>query len=54
MRARVSKIDFTGDHLKVHFATEDGEVIGKLAPDLLLSPDSEVTLLIKSENCVAQ
>jgi iron(III) transport system ATP-binding protein len=54
MRARVSKIDFTGDHLKVYFETADGAVIGKLAPDLVLSPGSEVTLLIKAENCVAQ
>jgi hypothetical protein len=53
MRARVHKIDFTGDHLKVYFETPDGAVIGKLPPDLVLSPNSDVTLLIKAENCVA-
>jgi iron(III) transport system ATP-binding protein len=52
MRARVHKIDFTGDHLKVYFETADGAVIGKLPPDLVLSPNSDVTLLIKAENCV--
>jgi iron(III) transport system ATP-binding protein len=52
MRARVHKIDFTGDHLKVYFETPDGAVIGKLPPDLVLSPNSDVTLLIKAENCV--
>jgi iron(III) transport system ATP-binding protein len=50
--ARVHKIDFTGDHLKVHFETADGAVIGKLPPDLVLSSNSDVTLLIKAENCV--
>jgi hypothetical protein len=54
LRARVSRIDFTGDHLKVYFETPDGAVTGKLPPDLILSQDSEVTLLIKAENCVAQ
>ncbi len=52
--AHVSKIDFTGDHLKVFFDTADGVVIGKLPPDQILSADSDVTLLVKVENCVAQ
>jgi iron(III) transport system ATP-binding protein len=54
MRARVNRVDFTGDHLKVHFETADGQVIAKLAPDLVLSKGGDVTLLIKAENCVAQ
>jgi iron(III) transport system ATP-binding protein len=54
MSARVNRVDFTGDHLKVHFDTAEGSVIGKLAPDLILPENGEVTLLIKAENCVAQ
>ncbi len=53
MKARVHKIDFTGDHLKVHFETSDGSVIGKLPPDIVLTQNSDVTLVIKPENCVA-
>jgi len=52
--ARVGRIDFTGDHLKAHFETADGEVIAKLAPNVVLTNGDEVTLLIKAENCVAQ
>jgi iron(III) transport system ATP-binding protein len=52
--ARVSRIDFTGDHLKVLFHTADGEVTAKLPPDVVLPDDGEVTLMIKVENCVAQ
>ena len=54
LQASVSRIDFTGDHLKVHFDTADGQVIAKLPPDLVLNKGSDVTLLIKAENCVAQ
>lgn len=54
LQASVSRIDFTGDHLKVHFETADGQVIAKLPPDLVLNKGSDVTLLIKAENCVAQ
>ena len=54
LRARVSRIDFTGDHLKVHCDVGDGEIIAKLAPDWMLTKGDEVTLLIKAENCVAQ
>ena len=54
LKARVGKVDFTGDHLKVHFETADGEVTAKLAPDLVLPEGGEVTLLIKAEHCVAQ
>lgn len=53
MRARVSRVDFTGDHLKVYFDSEDGSVIAKLAPDLVLAGGDEVTLAIKAENCVS-
>ncbi len=54
LAARVERVDFTGDHLKVQFETADGSVIAKLAPDLVLSEGGDVTLLIKAENCVAQ
>jgi hypothetical protein len=54
LKARVGKVDFTGDHLKVHFETADGAVTAKLAPDLVLPDGGEVTLLIKAEHCVAQ
>jgi iron(III) transport system ATP-binding protein len=54
LAARVSRIDFTGDHLKVHFDTADGPVIGKLPPDLVLAQGGDVTLTIKVDNCVAQ
>jgi len=52
--ASVERVDFTGDHLKVQFTTADGPVIAKLAPDVILSKGSDVTLQIKVENCVAQ
>jgi len=52
--ARVGRIDFTGDHLKVEFETDDGLVIAKLAPDITVSKGSEATLLVKAEHCVAQ
>lgn len=54
MKARVGRVDFTGDHLNVFFETEDGTVIAKLAPDLVLSVGGDATLLIKAENCVVQ
>jgi len=54
MRAQVTRVDFTGDHLKAYLKTSDGPVIAKLAPDLLLNVGSDVTLLIKPEHCVAQ
>jgi ABC-type Fe3+/spermidine/putrescine transport system ATPase subunit len=52
--ARVGRIDFTGDHLKVEFETDDGPVVAKLAPDIPLSKGGEATLLVKAEHCVAQ
>jgi len=52
--ARVGRIDFTGDHLKVEFETSDGSITAKLAPDMALSKGSEATLLVKAEHCVAQ
>jgi len=52
--ARVGRIDFTGDHLKVEFETDDGPVVAKLAPDTALSKGGEATLLVKAEHCVAQ
>ena len=52
--ARVGRIDFTGDHLKVEFETDDGPLTAKLAPDILLSKGGEATLLVKAEHCVAQ
>ena len=54
MRAQVTRVDFTGDHLKAYLETSDGPVIAKLAPDLILTVGSNVTLLIKPEHCVAQ
>jgi iron(III) transport system ATP-binding protein len=54
MRAQVTRIDFTGDHLKAYLKTSDGPVIAKLAPDLVLQVGSNVTLLIRPEHCVAQ
>jgi iron(III) transport system ATP-binding protein len=54
MRAQVTRVDFTGDHLKAYLETSDGPVIAKLAPDLLLNVGSDVTLLVKAEHCVAQ
>jgi len=54
MRAQVTRVDFTGDHLKAYLETSDGPVIAKLAPDLILNVGSDVTLLIKAEHCVAQ
>lgn len=51
--ARVGRIDFTGDHLKVEFETLDGPVTAKLAPDVSLSKGGEATLLVKAEHCVA-
>jgi iron(III) transport system ATP-binding protein len=54
MRAQVTRVDFTGDHLKAYLETSDGPVIAKLAPDLILNVGSDVTLLIKTEHCVAQ
>jgi len=54
IRAQVTRIDFTGDHLKAYLQTSDGPVIAKLAPDLMLNVGSDVTLLIKPEHCVAQ
>jgi len=54
MRAQVTRVDFTGDHLKAYLETSDGPVIAKLAPDLILNVGSDVTLLIKPEHCVAQ
>jgi hypothetical protein len=54
MRAQVTRIDFTGDHLKAYLETSDGPVVAKLAPDLMLNVGSDVTLLIKPEHCVAQ
>jgi iron(III) transport system ATP-binding protein len=54
MRAQVTRVDFTGDHLKAYLKTSDGPVIAKLAPDLILNVGSDVTLLIKTEHCVAQ
>ncbi len=54
MRAQVTRVDFTGDHLKAYLQTSDGPVIAKLAPDVLLNVGSDVTLLIKPEHCVAQ
>jgi len=54
IRAQVTRIDFTGDHLKAYLETSDGPIIAKLAPDLLLNVGSDVTLLIKPEHCVAQ
>jgi ABC-type sugar transport system ATPase subunit len=54
MRAQVTRVDFTGDHLKAYLETSDGPVIAKLAPDLILKVGSDVTLLIKAEHCVAQ
>lgn len=51
---RVGRIDFTGDHLKVEFETNDGMVTAKLAPDVALSQTGEATLLVKAEHCVAQ
>ena len=53
LAARVNRIDFTGDHLKVQFDTAEGSVTAKLAPDLALSEGSKVTLQIRPENCVA-
>jgi len=52
--ARVGRIDFTGDHLKVEFETDDGPVTAKLAPDILLAKGGEATLLVRAEHCVAQ
>jgi iron(III) transport system ATP-binding protein len=54
MVARVGRIDFTGDHLKVEFETDDGPVVAKLAPDIPLSNGGEATLLVKAEHCIAQ
>jgi iron(III) transport system ATP-binding protein len=54
MRAQVTRVDFTGDHLKAYLKTSDGPVIAKLGPDLILNVGSDVTLLIKPEHCVAQ
>lgn len=52
--ARVGRIDFTGDHLKVEFETDDGPITAKLAPDIELSEGGETTLRIKAEHCLAQ
>ena len=52
--ARVGRIDFTGDHLKVEFETDDGPVTAKLAPDILLSKGGAAILLVRAEHCVAQ
>jgi iron(III) transport system ATP-binding protein len=54
IRAQVTRVDFTGDHLKAYLQTSDGPVIAKLAPDHVLNVGSDVTLLIKAEHCVAQ
>ena len=54
LRAQVTRVDFTGDHLKAYLHTSDGPVIAKLAPDVILNVGSDVTLLIKAEHCVAQ
>jgi len=51
--AQVKRVDFTGDHLKVHFETPDGEVIAKLPPDQVLPPNGEVSLVVRVENCTA-
>lgn len=54
IRAHVTRVDFTGDHLKAYLDTSDGPVIAKLPPDLMLPVGRDVTLLIKPEHCVAQ
>lgn len=53
LSARVGRIDFTGDHLKVHFETPDGEVVAKLPPDYVLTKGDQVEIMVRWENCVA-
>jgi ABC-type sugar transport system ATPase subunit len=49
--ASVTRVDFTGDHLKAYLETPDGPITAKLAPDHLLTAGSRVRVHIRPENC---